>query len=48
MVDADARAAESLNMQNEIGAIEPRMQADIIALDGNPPRTSRRYEEWCL
>ncbi|HEX9255992.1 MAG TPA: amidohydrolase family protein [Candidatus Angelobacter sp.] len=36
MVDANARAAESLNMQNEIGAIEPGMQADIIALDGNP------------
>jgi imidazolonepropionase-like amidohydrolase len=36
MVDANARAAESLNMQNEIGAIAPGMQADIIALDGNP------------
>jgi len=36
LVDANSRAAESLNMQNEIGAIEPGMQADIIALDGNP------------
>jgi imidazolonepropionase-like amidohydrolase len=36
IVDANARAAESLNMKNEIGAIEPGMQADIIALDGNP------------
>lgn len=36
MVDANARAAESLNMQNEIGAIAPGMQADIIALDGDP------------
>jgi imidazolonepropionase-like amidohydrolase len=36
MLDANARTAESLNMQNEIGAIEPGMQADIIALDGNP------------
>jgi imidazolonepropionase-like amidohydrolase len=36
MVDANARAAESLNMQNEIGTIAPGMQADIIALDGNP------------
>jgi imidazolonepropionase-like amidohydrolase len=36
MVDANARAAESLNMQNEIGAIKPGMQADIIALDGDP------------
>ena len=38
MVDANARAAESLNMQNEIGAIAPGMQADIIALDGDPTK----------
>ncbi|HKD81904.1 MAG TPA: amidohydrolase family protein [Candidatus Angelobacter sp.] len=36
MVAANSRAAESLNMQNEIGAIAPGMQADIIALDGDP------------
>jgi len=36
MVDANSRAAESLNMQNEIGAITPGMQADIIAMDGDP------------
>jgi imidazolonepropionase-like amidohydrolase len=36
MVAANSRAAESLNMQNEIGSIAPGMQADIIALDGNP------------
>jgi len=36
MADANSRAAESLNMQNEIGAIAPGMQADIIALDGDP------------
>lgn len=36
MVDANERAAESLNMQNEIGAFAPGMQADIIALDGDP------------
>jgi imidazolonepropionase-like amidohydrolase len=36
LVAANARAAESLNLQNEIGAIEPVMQADIIALDGDP------------
>jgi imidazolonepropionase-like amidohydrolase len=36
MVDANSRAAESLNMQNEIGAIAPGMQADIIAVDGDP------------
>jgi imidazolonepropionase-like amidohydrolase len=36
MVDANARAAESLNMQNEIGSIAPGMRADIIAVDGDP------------
>ena len=36
LVDANSRAAESLNMQNQIGAIEPGMQADIIAVDGDP------------
>ncbi len=38
MVDANARAAESLNMEKEIGAIAPGMQADIIALDGDPTK----------
>jgi imidazolonepropionase-like amidohydrolase len=36
MVAANSRAAESLNMQNEIGEIAPSLQADIIALDGDP------------
>jgi imidazolonepropionase-like amidohydrolase len=36
MVAANSRAAESLNMQNEIGGIAPGLQADIIALDGDP------------
>jgi imidazolonepropionase-like amidohydrolase len=36
MVAAQSRAAESLRMENEIGAIAPGMQADIIALDGDP------------
>jgi imidazolonepropionase-like amidohydrolase len=36
MVAANSRAAESLNLQNEIGSIAPGMQADIIALDGDP------------
>ena len=36
LVAANARAAESLNLQNEIGAVGPGMQADIIALDGDP------------
>jgi len=36
LVAANSRAAESLNMQNEIGAIAAGMQADIIAVDGDP------------
>lgn len=36
MVAANARAAESLGLQNEIGSIASGMQADIIAVDGDP------------
>lgn len=36
MVAANSRAAESLNMQDQIGTIAPGMNADIIALDGDP------------
>jgi imidazolonepropionase-like amidohydrolase len=36
LVAANARAAESLNMQNEIGSIAPGMQADIIAVESDP------------
>jgi imidazolonepropionase-like amidohydrolase len=36
IVSATSTAAESLNMANRIGTIAPGMQADIIALDGNP------------
>ena len=36
LVAANSRAAESLNMQNEIGSIVPGLQADIIAVDGDP------------
>jgi imidazolonepropionase-like amidohydrolase len=36
MVSANFLAAESMKLQNEIGSISPGLQADIIALDGNP------------
>jgi imidazolonepropionase-like amidohydrolase len=36
LVAAQSRVAESLRLQDEIGAIAPGMQADIIALDGDP------------
>ena len=36
MVSANSLAAEALGMSDQIGAIAPGMQADIIALDGDP------------
>jgi imidazolonepropionase-like amidohydrolase len=36
LVSANALAAEALGMSDRIGAIAPGLQADIIALDGNP------------
>ena len=40
MVSANSRAADSLNLQDEIGSIAPGLQADIIALDGDPLKDS--------
>jgi imidazolonepropionase-like amidohydrolase len=36
IVSATSRAAESLHLQDTIGSIAPGLQADIIAVDGNP------------
>jgi imidazolonepropionase-like amidohydrolase len=36
MVSANSLGAEALGMSNQIGSIEPGLQADIIALEGNP------------
>jgi imidazolonepropionase-like amidohydrolase len=36
MASAQSLAAESLGLDNQIGSIAPGMQADIIALDGDP------------
>jgi imidazolonepropionase-like amidohydrolase len=36
MVSANSLAAEALGMADQIGAIAPGLQADIIALDGDP------------
>ncbi|HEY7289105.1 MAG TPA: amidohydrolase family protein [Vicinamibacterales bacterium] len=36
IVSATSLSAESLHMKDQIGSIAPGMQADIIAVDGNP------------
>jgi imidazolonepropionase-like amidohydrolase len=36
MVSAHSRAAQAMNLLERIGAIAPGLDADIIALDGNP------------
>ena len=36
LVSANSLAAESLNLQSEIGSIAPGLRADIIALEGDP------------
>ena len=38
MVSANSLAAQALNLDKEIGSLSPCMQADIIALDGDPLR----------
>ncbi|MBV8207286.1 MAG: amidohydrolase family protein [Acidobacteria bacterium] len=38
MVSANSLAAESMGLADQIGALAPGMQADIIALDGDPLR----------
>jgi len=36
MVSANSLAAEALGLSNQIGSIAPGLEADIIALDGDP------------
>ena len=36
LVSANALAAESVGLANRIGAIAPGLEADIIAIDGDP------------
>jgi adenine deaminase len=38
MVSANSLGAEALGMADQIGSIAPGLQADIIALDGDPLR----------
>ncbi|MDQ1472739.1 MAG: hypothetical protein QOJ99_4219 [Bryobacterales bacterium] len=36
LVSASARAAEALRLSDSVGSIAPGMQADLIAIDGDP------------
>ena len=36
MISANSLAAEAIGMADQIGSIMPGLQADIIALDGDP------------
>ena len=38
IVGATSLAAESLGLQDRIGAITPGLQADLIAVEGDPAR----------
>ena len=38
MISANSVAAEALGMSNQIGSILPGLQADLIALDGDPTK----------
>jgi imidazolonepropionase-like amidohydrolase len=47
IISATSLSARSLGLQNEIGTIAPGMQADIIAMEGNPltdPTSVRRVK----
>jgi imidazolonepropionase-like amidohydrolase len=47
IISATSLSAKSLRLENEIGTIAPGMQADIVAMDGNPltdPTSIRRVE----
>jgi imidazolonepropionase-like amidohydrolase len=36
LIDLTSRGAESMNLQNTIGAIVPGLEADLVAVDGDP------------
>jgi imidazolonepropionase-like amidohydrolase len=38
MVSADSLGPEALGLSDQIDSIAPGLQADIIALDGDPPK----------
>jgi len=36
LIDLTSRGAESMNLQNTIGSIIPGLEADLVAVDGDP------------
>ena len=42
IIGATSLAAESMGLQDEIGSLAPGLQADLIAVDGNPLEPSPR------
>ena len=36
LIDLTSHGAESMNLQNTIGAIAPGLEADLVAVDGDP------------
>jgi len=50
MVSANSLAAEAMGLEKEIGTLAPGMQADIIALDGDPRKdiTAVRRVVWVM
>ena len=43
IISATSRAAESIRMQDKIGTLAPGMEADIVAVDGNPLNDSTAF-----
>src|SRR4051812_14359372 len=50
IVSLTSRSAESLGLQDSIGAIAPGLQADLVAVDGDPLRdiTSLRHVQYVM
>ena len=36
LIDLTSHGAESMNLQNMIGSIKPGLEADLVAVDGDP------------
>jgi imidazolonepropionase-like amidohydrolase len=50
LVSATSRAAESLGLQDKIGAVAPGFEADLIAVEGDPSRdiNALRHVAWVM